>query len=67
MCAAQPGLYYQHRVTIAKEPVFILDSFLIRFHREIVSGESAEHDQQAGFGQVQVSDERVGNVEIIRG
>ena len=59
-------LDHDHRISIAEEAVFILDSFFVCLHCEFIASKSAGHDQETGFGQVQVSHQCIGHVERIR-
>lgn len=59
-------LDHQHGIAIAEETVFVFDRFFVRFHRQVIAGKGADHDQEAGFGQVQVGDQGIGNIEIVR-
>ena len=50
-------LDYQHRISIAEETIFVFDGFFIRFHCQVVTGKSTNHDQQTGFRQVQIGNQ----------
>lgn len=39
----------QQGISITEEPVFILDSFFVGFHGQLITGERTGHDQQTCF------------------
>ena len=47
-------LYDQHGVAITKKTVFILNSFLINLHGQVITGKRTGHDQQTRFWQVEI-------------
>ena len=58
-------LYYQHRVPISKEPVFLCDGFLVGFHEQVVASEGGHLHHHRGFRQVEVGNHAVGHREGI--
>ena len=43
-------LYHQHGISVAEEIVFLFHRHIIGLNGQIITGKSAYHNQQAGFG-----------------
>ena len=54
----------KHAVAIGKEPVALMDGFLIVAHDQVVTGEGRDEHQKRGLGQVEIREKPVDHMEL---